>query len=76
MKVTVTVEENSGIKLPCLLKSKDDFTLIILASGIEGNNVKGTVLVDSDSGQIGYYAEDWSAGNFEPFNGTITLQND
>lgn len=72
----VTVNENNVLEFPCLLKSNDDFTLIILAYGFDGDNYVGTILVDSDSEQIGYYAEDWAVENFEPYDGIVTLSND
>jgi hypothetical protein len=35
----------------------------------------GTV-VSAAEGALGHFSDDWFMGNFEPFNGTVTLEND
>ena len=73
MKVIVTEKEKvKDIEFPCLMKYDD---VIILATEINGTEIKGTVVSKCVHG-IGYYATDWYAPSFKPFNGTITLQND
>lgn len=73
MKVEVIEEQQ---KFPRLM-IKRDTGLIILATSLEDGHFTGTVIkASSSSDPVGTHNKDWYSAYFEPFTGTLTLQND
>jgi hypothetical protein len=72
MKVTVeNAEENQELKFPCLMISKDSKVVLFHSFGM------GTLLESKLSFKpYGFYSAHWDMGDFKPFHGKITLQND
>jgi hypothetical protein len=75
MKVEINnKEQNTEIKFPCLMINKN-LKIIVLATSInfETNSLSGTCVTKKG---IGVYSIDWTANEYTPFNGSITLSND
>lgn len=75
MKITVG-EAAKETKYPRLMKSINTDT-IILALGEDEERYTGFVINDNSSLiSFGQCSNIWHKNCFEPFNGTVTLQND
>jgi len=71
MKVTVNETKAEGeIKYPCLMISNLK-TIVFFAGECEG-----MVLKTTSTYKMGYLSKSWGMGDFKPFRGTITLEND
>ena len=70
IKVTINKKEvPEKSEYPCLKISR--LETLVYFTGPRA----GTVL-SASSGHVGEYSADWCESNFEPFNGTVTLEND
>lgn len=77
MKITVNnTQANKETPFPKLMIGKQS-GIIILATGIEDEGIKG-VVIGQESGvyKVGYYYDGWNRNNFKDYSGTITLEND
>jgi hypothetical protein len=75
MKIEINnKEQNTEIKFPCLMLNQNKH-IVILATEIDvnNNNLTGTCLLGS---LVGHHASNWTASNYTPFNGSITLSNE
>ena len=71
MKVTVNGKEQKEITYPCLMEYKDSDLIVLFYT-----KLKGIVLIGNISYKKGDYSDTWNMRAFQPFHGTITLQND
>ena len=74
IKVTIP-EKKRSLDFPMLMERKA-IGLIILATSVNTreSSLTGTVIKD-DSNRIGYWSTAWKETDFEPYTGTVTLEN-
>jgi hypothetical protein len=75
MKVEIkNKKQNTEIKFPCLMINKNEKTIVLATSiNTESNDLEGTCI--SENG-FGHHDTKWTASDYTPFNGSITLSND
>lgn len=62
---------------PCIMTSKSEPYLYVLATGEQFGNLIGTVISCDDKYEhgIGYSSRNWLKENFAWYNGIVTLKN-
>jgi hypothetical protein len=69
MKVTIGSEgKGNGVKYPCLMKSEHSGTIVLFTEKSCGVSIVGIM--------EGHYSTTWVDSSFEPFDKSITLEND
>ena len=72
MKVTVNEKEQKEITYPCLMKHQDRGLIVLFISDRAGIRLKS----DGTYDKTVKYLDTWNVEAFQPFHGTVTLQND
>lgn len=76
MKVTVNDVKNDEWKYPALVQSKSDSQVIVLALSSSSCGMFTGVALDAKKHyEIGELRTDWYITQFNPYNGSIILQN-
>jgi hypothetical protein len=76
MKSTVSEKPcESEVKYPCLMKYHKGYGIILF-----DKESCGTVVDDGHSSggrfnHVGYYSETWKMNDYEPFHGSVCLEN-
>ena len=76
IKVTIP-EKKQSLDFPMLMERKAT-GLIILATSVNTreSSLTGTVIkIKDDLNRIGYWCTAWKETDFEPYTGTVTLEN-
>jgi len=77
MKVSIALGKEDKVEpdFPCLMISNDQ-EVILLAIGIDGEDLEGIILEDKSGDFVcGTYLEYWNCSLFSEFAGTVTLSN-
>lgn len=77
MKSTVTPrDEKSAITYPCLMKWKGGDMIVLFINKSEGSVIYNRGPITSSSRMLGEHDDGFSMNQFEPFHGTVTMEND
>lgn len=77
MKIIVNrLEKKQEIQYPCLMKWKDGDMIVLFRKEHSGVVVHRDGPIYSSSRVIGEYDEDFDMNQFEPFFGSLMMEND
>ena len=75
MKITVkTVTEDTTVEYPILMKAKNSQLIVLFGREGEGTIIK-CFHYTKENYKVGEYRTTWQMENFEPFTGTVLLEN-